>query len=109
MANSESETVNPNLLSAIRHSDGRAPPMAADRRQGRILAMQALCHWEVQGGACTDALQAVQDLEERESGGADYAATLLAVFQVSHKRVDRRLSKASQRWSLSRISPLLNR
>ena len=80
--------------------------MPSDRRQGRILAMQALCQWDVQRDASAEALDAVEESMEGSRRGAAYARTLVERFWAMRKGVDRRLTAASTEWSLSRISPV---
>ncbi len=80
--------------------------MHPDRRQGRILAMQALCQWDVQGDASAEALEGVFQPEGTTRRAAGYAEKLARSFWSQRKRVDKHLSTASSRWDLSRVSPV---
>ena len=80
--------------------------MPSDRRQGRILAMQALCQWDVQGDASAEALAGVFETERASRRAAGYAEKLTSCFFSQAERVDKYLSAASSRWALSRISPV---
>ncbi len=80
--------------------------MAIDRRKGRILAVQALCQWDVQGGTCAAALEAVRQLPETQQGGTRYAAELLDGFEAKRTPIDQQLAEVSEKWDLSRIAPV---
>lgn len=80
--------------------------MHPDKRQGRILAMQALCQWDVQGDASAEALEGVFQTEGTTPRAAGYAEKLVRSFWSQPKPVDKHLSAASSRWDLSRVSPV---
>ena len=81
--------------------------MSNKRRQARILAMQALCQWEVHSDESVEALEAFLAAHQPEgSSGAvsRYASELVRAFWTQSTQVDERLSSASKAWSLSRMS-----
>ncbi len=80
--------------------------MPIDRRQARTLAMQALCHWEVQRDESIDALKDFLDAREAPSAAVALAAGLVQEFWSRAQSVDDRIGAAATKWDLSRISPV---
>lgn len=80
--------------------------MPARRRQARILAMQALCQWDVQrdeaGGPLADFLQA----EDAPTRVVEYAELLVTTYWRLRKSVDQRITATSTKWDLPRMSPV---
>jgi len=78
--------------------------MPHTRRHARVLAMQALCQWDVQQNNDPTALTEFLLKQVGEGGRIDYAASLVTSYWASHDDVDRRLSAAADRWDLPRLS-----
>jgi transcription antitermination factor NusB len=99
--------------------------MPSDRRQARILAMQALCQWDVQRDEShaalldflTETADTQRDLdgqppsgkesgsERKPRGGAiEYAATLVTAFWMARSEIDERIGAAADKWDITRIS-----
>ena len=68
--------------------------------------MQVLCEWDVQQDTSSEALEAFFERETGPRRGADYARKLVEGFWAHHKRIDKRLANASDKWDVSRISPV---
>jgi len=83
--------------------------MPKDRRQARILAMQALCQWEVQQDESPEALaeflSAAVDCEASPDSIA-YATDLVKGFWTHRQAIDELITSATKKWELSRISPV---
>jgi N utilization substance protein B len=77
----------------------------SERRQARILAMQALCQWDVQGDIPADQLQDFLVTHEEGTGTIGYANALLDGFQQWRKEVDKAIAASTRAWSLERLSP----
>lgn len=80
-----------------------APP---SRRQARILAMQALCQWDVQQ---VQSAQELLDLFERLEADPQLfspAVELVERFWETRQSVDEQIGSAVTRWDLSRVSPV---
>jgi N utilization substance protein B len=80
--------------------------MPGDRHQARILAMQALCQWDVQGDQSQQALDEFVSAQGIPSGAAPYAVGLVGGFWARQKGIDERISAAATKWDLSRLSPV---
>ncbi len=80
--------------------------MSADRRQARILAMQALCQWDAQKDDSSDALADLFAASEGSAQSKVYATKLVTAYWVDRKSVDESIESAVTNWSLSRISPV---
>jgi len=80
--------------------------MLSDRRQARILAMQALCQWDVQRDESPAALDDLLVARDASEAAAEYARELVQGFWTQRQRVDDRISAAAAKWDLSRISPV---
>ena len=80
--------------------------MAADRRESRILAMQALCEWDTQQEKSTPRLLELFAQLGAEQGALGYAIELVERFWNQQQDVDQRISQAAQHWELPRISPV---
>jgi N utilization substance protein B len=78
--------------------------MTEDRRQGRILAMKALCQWEVQQDKSTESLDDFLTSQEGAKSVSKYAAALAKRYWDQHVRIDECISAASENWQMSRIS-----
>ncbi len=78
--------------------------MPSTRRRARILAMQALCQWDVQHDDSPVALNAFLRDQVGEGERIDYAAFLVTRYWDQRADVDHRISTAAEKWELSRIS-----
>lgn len=79
--------------------------MPSGRRQARILAMQALCQWDVQGEASSDQLETFFAAQGATGAAADYAGELVHGFEKRRKEIDLAIAGSAKRWKLDRISP----
>ncbi len=80
--------------------------MPGDRRQARILAMQALCQWDVQREESVEALDDFLAAQEIPDTIAAYARGLVKAFWSQPQRVDDRIATAATNWDLSLLSPV---
>lgn len=83
--------------------------MPKDRRQARILAMQALCQWDAQGDDSTETLKEfLSATADRDSSPAVavFAAELVTAFWTDRRTIDDLIASAAIKWDLSRISPV---
>ena len=80
--------------------------MSRDRRSSRILAMQALCQWEVQGDASSQALTEFLAVQDAAPEAIAYATELVQAFWRKQGEIDQRIASASIKWDLARISPV---
>ena len=78
--------------------------MPTDRRPARILAMQTLCQWEVQGAVAPEELAGLQAFCEASEQATEYAQELTQGFWQDPQRVDTLLAETTEHWSLARIS-----
>ena len=79
--------------------------MPRDRRQSRILAIQALCQWDVQGDESCEGLRELLTAQAI-AGGVSYAVELVEAFWARRKTIDRQIEDAATKWDLKRISPV---
>ena len=78
--------------------------MPHDRRQARILAMQALCQWDVQHDHSDAALlDCLADLDASPQA-ATHAMRLVRAYWNDAKSVDERIAHAAEHWEFDRIS-----
>lgn len=78
--------------------------MPHDRRQARILAMQALCQWDVQHDHSDAALfDCLADLDASPQA-ATHAMRLVRAYWNDAKSVDERIARAAEHWEFDRIS-----
>jgi len=80
--------------------------MSVDRRHARILAMQALCQWEVQ---LDESIQALDDFfasREAPAAAVHYARNLVQAFWARRKSIDERIGFTTANWELARIAPV---
>lgn len=80
--------------------------MPPERREARILAMQALCQWDVQGDESLETLDDFLTAQEASGAAADYAKKLVGEYWSRHQGIDDRIAAAATKWKLSRISPV---
>ncbi len=80
--------------------------MSSDRRSARILAMQALCQWEVQREESSPSLADFLADQEASPRTAAYAAMLVQEYWRQRAEIDERVASASEKWDLARISPV---
>ncbi len=80
--------------------------MSDDRRQVRVIAMQALCQWDVQRDQSPEALREFLTVRTASEDLAEQAATLVGRYWELRQRVDDRIAAAVEKWDLSRISPV---
>ena len=80
--------------------------MSRHRRSSRILAMQALCQWEVQGDASLQVLAEFLAVQDASPDAFAYATELVQAFWRQRVEIDRRITSASIKWDLARISPV---
>jgi len=78
--------------------------MPHTRRHARVLAMQALCQWDVQQNADTESLREFLRAQVADGKGVDYAASLVTAYWSMREDVDGRITAAADRWELTRIS-----
>jgi len=78
--------------------------VSIDRRQARILAMQALCHHDAQGAGFDDALGILAGEAAADASTVDYARALgRYVIEAGHV-IDARIRGVLQHWELDRIA-----
>ena len=80
--------------------------MHSNRRAARILAMQILSQWEVQGersAPCVAEL-ATEEATQPPQSVLDYASSLVDRFLGRREAVDSTIGVAAKNWSLDRIS-----
>jgi len=80
--------------------------MAHDRRSSRILAMQALCQWEIQRDETSPSLADFLAEQDASPEAASYATKLVQEFWRQRAEIDERIASASVKWELARISPV---
>lgn len=80
--------------------------MPGDPRQARILAMQALCQWDVQGDETSTALDNFLAAQGASKQVVARAGELVKGFWGRKQSVDDRITAAATNWDLSRISPV---
>ena len=80
--------------------------MSRDRRSSRILAMQALCQWEVQGDESSPALAEFFAAQDASPDAIAYASVLVQAYWRQRNGIDERIASASIKWDLARISPV---
>lgn len=80
--------------------------MPVDRHRARILAMQALCQWDVQPDETPDALRALLDTLEAGEDEIRCASEIVETFWSTRQGIDDRITAAAHNWELSRISPV---
>ncbi len=78
--------------------------MGADRRQARVLAMQALCQWEVQHDTSSPSLIDFLERETDRRSVLTYALSLAESFWKEHGPIDTMIAGAADKWDFSRIS-----
>ena len=74
------------------------------RRSSRILAMQALCQWEIQRDETSPSLADFLAGQEASPKATAYASKLVEEFWRHRKEIDERVVSASVKWDLARIS-----
>ena len=80
--------------------------MQRDRRHARILAMQALCQWEIQRDESREELFDFLAAQQTNNADTGHAARLVETYWTYRDDVDQRISSAATRWELPRISPV---
>lgn len=80
--------------------------MVHDRRSSRILAMQALCQWEIQRDESSLSLTDFLAGQEASPEATAYASKLVMGFWRQRAEIDERVASASVKWDLARISPV---
>ena len=78
--------------------------MPRERRQARILAMQALCQWDVQQDSSSESLVDFLSAREASSGAHRYATELVESFWKQRELIDETIAAATEKWEFSRIS-----
>ena len=68
--------------------------------------MQALCQWEVQGDASSEALAEFLAVQDSPPEAIAYATELVQAFWRKQGEIDQRSASASIKWDLARISPV---
>ena len=68
--------------------------------------MQALCQWEVQGDASSRALAEFLAAQDASPETTAYATALVQTFWGQQADIDPRITVASIKWDLARISPV---
>lgn len=80
--------------------------MTKDRRQARVLSMQALCQWEVQQDESSAALQDFFAEHAPAHHCIRYATSLVTSLWRQREVIDKLIASASTKWDFSRISPV---
>jgi transcription antitermination protein NusB len=80
--------------------------MSRDRRSYRILAMQALCQWEIQHDESSPSLADFLASQDASPRASVYASKLVQEFWRQRTEIDERVGTASVKWDLVRISPV---
>ena len=78
--------------------------MSRDRRSYRILAMQALCQWEIQHDESSPSLADFLASQDASPQAAAYASKLVQEFWRQQAEIDEQVASASVKWDLARIS-----
>ncbi len=78
--------------------------MPHNRRQARILAMQALSQWEAQRDESPEVLEEFFTAQGASRSAARHATRVVETFWLRRDEIDERIASASHRWDLSRIS-----
>ena len=78
--------------------------MPLRRRNARILAMQALCQWDVQHDDSREALDQFLDAYVGEEERKEYALGVVLCYWRHRETIDHRISSAADKWDLLRIS-----
>ena len=78
--------------------------MTPNRHPARILAMQMLCQLDVRGDEALADMQDFLEEEEPDEKVRRYAAKLTRGCWSDRAELDRRVSAASEHWSVDRIS-----
>jgi len=78
--------------------------MSRDRRSSRILAMQALCQWEIQRDESSPSLADFLARQDASPQATAYASKLVQEFWRQRTEIDERVAAASVKWDLTRIS-----
>lgn len=80
--------------------------MPTDRRQARILAMQALCQWDTQRDESPQALADFFAISEASRRAARRATELVRAYWADRETVDAQIESAATKWALARLSPV---
>jgi N utilization substance protein B len=80
--------------------------MLTRRRQARILAMQALCQWDVQGDESTKALAEFLCARQASESDVGKATEIVQKFWAHRQSVDDRIEARATNWDLKRLSPV---
>jgi N utilization substance protein B len=77
-----------------------------NRHHARMLAMQALCQWEVLGEAFMGQLDEFLKEEAPPSEVAAYARSLVILATDNSAAIDSKIQEAAANWDLPRIAPV---
>lgn len=80
--------------------------MTKGRHHARVLAMQTLCQWDVQKDEAESALDEFLSQQQASDKERSYARALVMGYWGMKEEIDRRISDASTKWDISRISPV---
>lgn len=75
-------------------------------RQARILAMQALCQWEVQREVAPGWLASLWESLEAPADAVAHAEPLVETILRDHERIDQAIAAVLEHWDLGRLSPV---
>jgi transcription antitermination factor NusB len=78
------------------------------RRQGRILAMQALCQLDVQGDSFAQQLDGFLADAEASAAAREYARRLIEAVRARRTAYDELIRSISEHWDVQRM-PLVDR
>ncbi len=78
--------------------------MSTDRRQARILAMQAICHWDAQRDATPGTVGDFLEEQEAAEPTRRFALELVEQFLSRQNEIDEALGQAATNWSLERMT-----
>ena len=83
-----------------------APPphaMSIDRHQARVFAMQALCHYDAQGGRVADVLDLLTAEASLAEATVEYARALCEHYGRSKAAIDEKIGEVVQHWTVDRL------
>lgn len=77
-----------------------------DRRRARILAMQALCQYDVQGDSVTADIPAFLADANLDAATTHYASRLIESVRREQELIDRQITRHCPGWSIGRMAPV---
>ena len=80
--------------------------MAKNRRGARVLAMQALCQWDVQRDESAESLHDFVATHAAVTDSIAYAKRLVESYWRQREKIDMLIESSATKWDLPRISPV---